>query len=107
MEKLETYEQFEQITDKSFFILKNSITCPISQAAYEEFEQFAAEQPDNCYYLNVQDARELSNKLAEQYEVKHESPQVLLVNNGKVVWHDSHWEITNKKLTDVKKEFVK
>jgi bacillithiol system protein YtxJ len=107
MKKLNTFEEFTQITESTFFLLKNSVTCPISQSAYEEYEKFAEAQSQDFYYLNVQDARELSNKLADHFQVKHESPQVFLIRNGEVVWNDSHWAITYSKLDEITKDFLK
>ncbi|MGM0804774.1 MAG: bacillithiol system redox-active protein YtxJ [Bacillota bacterium] len=80
-------------------LMKNSTTCPVSHEAFKEFQKFAADnENETLYYLNVQDARSLSNAIAEQTGVKHESPQVLIFDGDNVVWHDSHWNITNKKL---------
>lgn len=87
------------------FVLKHSTTCPISQAAYGEYEKFSNEHPEhNCYFLTVQDARPVSEYIAEQYHIKHESPQTILFNNGDVNWHASHWKITNSALNSVLKE---
>jgi bacillithiol system protein YtxJ len=102
MKKLNSIEDVNNISATTYFILKNSTTCPISQAAFEEFEKFASDLSDEVFfYLNVQDTRDLSNQLADVYNIKHESPQVLLVNSDSVVWHDSHWNITYSKLTEV------
>lgn len=80
-------------------IMKNSTTCPVSHEAFKEYQKFASENDsETLYYLNVQDSRPLSNLIAEQTGVKHESPQVLIFEGDSVVWHDSHWNITNKKL---------
>jgi bacillithiol system protein YtxJ len=107
MKKLMTFDEFQKISESTFFVLKNSTTCPISQAAYEEYESFAEDEVSQTfYYLNVQDARELSNALADHFQVKHESPQVLLIDEGKVVWHDSHWAITYSKLEEVTKQYT-
>ncbi|WNB93119.1 bacillithiol system redox-active protein YtxJ [Bacillus sp. NEB1478] len=80
-------------------VMKNSTTCPVSHEAFKEYQKFAANhENETIYYLNVQDSRPLSNALAEQTGVKHESPQVLILEGDKVVWNASHWNITNKKL---------
>jgi bacillithiol system protein YtxJ len=80
-------------------IMKNSTTCPVSLEAFKEYQKFASEnENETLYYLNVQDSRPLSNLIAEQTGVKHESPQVLIFEGSTVVWNDSHWNITNKKL---------
>jgi bacillithiol system protein YtxJ len=107
MKKLNNFDEFKNLNEKTFFVLKNSTTCPISQSAYEEYESFANDKTDLAfYYLNVQDARELSNMLADHLQVKHESPQVLVIQDGKVVWHDSHWEITYSKLDEIAKQYL-
>ncbi|CAG9622118.1 bacillithiol system redox-active protein YtxJ [Sutcliffiella rhizosphaerae] len=105
MEKKNIYsvEEFNQIAEENatFLIFKNSTTCPISLAAFEEYEKFVEDQDTvPCYYLNVQDARPLSNHIAEKYEIKHESPQALLFKNGEVVWNASHWKITYSSLQE-------
>jgi bacillithiol system protein YtxJ len=80
-------------------LMKNSTTCPVSHEAFKEYQKFASEnENETIYFLNVQDSRPLSNAIAEQTGVKHESPQVLIFEGNTVVWHDSHWNITNKKL---------
>lgn len=102
--KLDTVEQFEEVLKKgeTFLILKHSVTCPISQAAYEEYGKYVQENPDkNTYYLTVQDARPLSNYIAEKFHVKHESPQAILLVNNDVAWHASHWKITYEALEKV------
>ncbi len=100
---IQTVEEFEQILqeNKTFLFFKNSTTCPISHAAYEEFENFVADQDQvPCFYLNVQEAKPLSNHIAEATGVKHESPQALLFKDGKVVWDASHWKITYSSLQE-------
>ncbi|OLO40216.1 thioredoxin family protein [Alkalihalophilus pseudofirmus] len=97
MQKVNTTEELIALLNEhnKLFLLKNSTTCPISHTAYNEFTQFAEGYPEETfYYLNVQEARPLSNEIAEKFEVKHESPQVLLFSNGQVVWHTSHWNVT-------------
>lgn len=96
MEKIETIEEFEQAVEKKerFFLLKHSLTCPISQAAFEQYEKFANEEDGHFYYLAVQEARPLSNYIAEKYNIKHESPQAILFDNEGAKWHASHWKIT-------------
>lgn len=99
--KIETVEQFDELLGKEeeFFLLKHSLTCPISHAAYQEYEKFS-ESNENipAYFLAVQDSRSLSNEIAEKCQIKHESPQVILFSNGQPKWNASHWKITKKSL---------
>lgn len=101
MEKLESVAQFTRVLaeNRRFFLLKHSLTCPISQAAFEEFESFAnVHGKMNYYYLTVQEARPLSDHIADTFHVKHESPQAILFNQEDVAWHASHWKITTETL---------
>ncbi|MBU9714683.1 bacillithiol system redox-active protein YtxJ [Evansella tamaricis] len=99
--KISQQKELEQLfkDNERFFLLKNSTTCPISHEAYKETENFAEENTDvPVYYLNVQEARPLSNYIAEKFQIKHESPQAILFENEKVTWHDSHWRVTKDSL---------
>lgn len=65
------------------------------KVAFHEFDAFANQHEDvPAYYLQVQEARPLSNFIAETYGVKHESPQIFIIQNGEVKWHTSHSQIT-------------
>ncbi|MFD2926251.1 bacillithiol system redox-active protein YtxJ [Halobacillus naozhouensis] len=83
-----------------FFLLKHSLTCPISASAKEEYELYCKESDLPCFILYVQEDRVLSNKIAEDYHVKHESPQALLFKDKAVCWHNSHHNITVASLTN-------
>ena len=95
-----TIEEFNNIegTMDLFLLIKHSLSCRISGNAFEEYENFTKENDFPTYYLYVQEARPLSNYIAETYAVKHESPQALLFKNGEVKWHASHWDITKSSL---------
>lgn len=103
LEKIDTLEQFEEILEKEepFFLLKHSLSCPISSAAFQEYQKYADLNPNvPTYYLAVQDSRTLSNEIAEKFEIKHESPQAILFSKGVPLWNSSHWDITNESLAD-------
>jgi bacillithiol system protein YtxJ len=105
MEQIQTKEQFDALVEsEDFFLLKHSNTCPISQAAYEEYEEFINESSVKSYYLIVQTSRDLSNYIADRFQIKHESPQALLFKKGEVAWNASHWKITSKALSTVSEE---
>ncbi|WP_042459763.1 bacillithiol system redox-active protein YtxJ [Neobacillus dielmonensis] len=107
LKKIDSVDEFNQIVNNEakFLLLKHSLTCPISQAAYKEYEKFSEENSSiSTYYLAVQDARPLSNEIAEKYSIKHESPQTILFSNGEALWNASHWKITNRALSAAVKE---
>lgn len=103
MKKIDTVEEFNQMikNNESILFLKHSLTCPISQAGFEQYQQYIGSNNGvNAYYLAVQDSRPLSNYIAETYDIKHESPQALLFADNKVVWNASHYNITVSALKD-------
>ena len=78
-------------------LFKHSLTCPISTAAFKQYQQFLQDRPDDdgaVYTLvEIQNARDVSNEIASRTGVRHESPQALVLRDGKVTWHASHWSI--------------
>ena len=81
-------------------IFKHSTRCIISKMVLKNFEDEWAALPDNAdvLFLDLLQFRELSNALAEQLHVKHESPQVIVVRNGKAIYHASHDSITTQEV---------
>lgn len=87
---------------KPVLFFKHSLTCPISTAGFRQYESFLAdrsEDDDTIYTLiEIQNARDVSNEVTRRTGVKHESPQALVVRNGEVTWHASHWSIQSDAL---------
>lgn len=82
-------------------ILKHSNTCPISMRAYNAVHAFAEQNPSvPIAVVVVQKSRPLSNYIAEQYAIQHESPQAIVFAQGKPVWNDSHFAITAEALSE-------
>ncbi|KIL47267.1 hypothetical protein KP77_23720 [Jeotgalibacillus alimentarius] len=102
MEKISSIEQFNQIlqNEKDFFILKHSLTCPISSAAYSACQSFFENEHVKMVYVPIQETRETSNHIAEAFNTRHESPQVFHVKNGEPVWNTSHSRITERALKE-------
>ncbi len=92
------------------FLLKHSSQCPISAEVYSAFSEFeqqgGANRPCTCALVRVIEERPLSNLIAEQLGVQHESPQLLLISGSKVLWHDSHWRLTREKMDEVAGRFL-
>ena len=99
IEDLKTTEDADRLlhSDTPAWVCKHSITCPISTAGHSQFEQYLADHPDHpAGLIVVQHARDVSNHVADATGVKHQSPQVLLVKDGRALWHASHYGITVK-----------
>jgi len=77
-------------------IFKHSTTCPISARAHGQMSQVATGAGGQISLVIVQRAQELSRRVAEQTGLQHESPQVIVLRNGGVVWSASHFDITTE-----------
>jgi bacillithiol system protein YtxJ len=75
-------------------IFKHSTRCSISSIAKNRLDKKDAPDGINFYLLDLIKYRSLSNKIAEDFQVRHQSPQVLVINNGKCVYDESHSGIT-------------
>ncbi|GAB2554119.1 bacillithiol system redox-active protein YtxJ [Gracilibacillus alcaliphilus] len=100
IQQLQTIEEFQEAIENnsSLVVLKHSLTCPISTEANKQFEGCRERANIPMYRLYVQEARELSDYLAEKYRVKHESPQALQFINGEVNLHLNHGDIKEEQL---------
>ena len=80
------------ITDsgaKPIVIFKHSNACGISAAAYREMEKLDSQ----VNLLEVQSARDVSRELADLTGIRHETPQVIVLKDGKAVWNASHFDV--------------
>jgi bacillithiol system protein YtxJ len=81
---------------KPVVIFKHSLTCPISSSAFRQMKDYEGE----IALVEVQYARELSNEIESRLGVRHESPQVIVLRNGQVVWDASHFKVTADAVAD-------
>jgi bacillithiol system protein YtxJ len=100
LKSIEDLHQFVQQPGKHL-LFKHSTTCPISAKANEEFQAFMsdAEGASAAMVLVIED-RPVSNHIAEEFAIKHESPQILLFEGGEVRWNTSHWKITKDSIKE-------
>lgn len=85
------------------FVFKHSTRCPISSRARSEVERYIATTGDGGVpvYLNyVVESRPVSNEIERLLGVRHESPQLLLLRGGQVVWHTSHGGIRSEAMVE-------
>jgi bacillithiol system protein YtxJ len=84
---------------KLFLVFKHSLICPVSDRGFAEYEAFVAARPDvPSAWIDVIGERPWARHVAAATGVVHESPQALLVRDGRVVWHASHGAITRASL---------
>ncbi len=75
-------------------IFKHSTRCSISRMALKQFEnEFDLEGSVTPYFLDLINHRDISNEIATRFEVYHQSPQLLLIKEGKSIYDASHSDI--------------
>ena len=82
--------------EQPIIIFKHSRTCSISNTALNRLERNWKEEDMTsvkAYYLDLLSYREISNSIANLFDVEHESPQVIVLKNGEAVFHKSHFDI--------------
>ena len=99
--QIELDRAFEASQKGPVLIFKHSLTCPVSTHAYQTYLDFLAQRGEDATLhtlIEIQNARDLSNAVAERTGVRHESPQALVLRNGEAVWNASHWDISAEAL---------
>ena len=90
---------------KPVVIFKHSTRCPISAMSLNRFEsEFNGEATFDPYFLDLIAYRDVSNAIEEKYGVRHESPQAILIVDGKAVFDTSHNAISYKELNQQAKK---
>lgn len=84
----------ERSAEKTQVIFKHSTRCGISALAKSRLEKARPSEEIDFYYLDLIAHRGLSHKVAETFNVYHESPQVLVIRNGECVYDESHMGIS-------------
>jgi len=102
---LNAEDQLEMIRKKSSekpqVIFKHSTRCGISSVAKSRLEKWQPTEDFDFYYLDLIKYRSLSNRVAEEFDVYHESPQVLVIKNGECVYDESHLGISLQEILNL------
>lgn len=85
--------------EKPVLIFKHSTRCSISRMALKQFEnEFDLQDKVTPYFLDLLEYRSISNEIATRFNVMHQSPQLLLIKNGIVIYQVSHDSIDAQEL---------
>ncbi len=75
-------------------IFKHSTRCYISKTVLKNFEStYREDDKVATYFLDLIAFRAISNKIAEDYQVVHQSPQLIVIYKNEVIYHASHSDI--------------
>ncbi|MEZ7171029.1 bacillithiol system redox-active protein YtxJ [Sporosarcina sp. OR05] len=95
MQKIQTLADWNEVRKQSeempILLFKFSKTCLSSLSAVKELRSLDSDI--QVYVVVVQSARIVSNTIAQELGVKHESPQVILMKGGRGVWQATHYKI--------------
>jgi len=103
--QLQHIEQLDLLLSEShtrpLLLFKHSFSCGVSAEALDELidhlnaDIVAAGVPDPRYAIvTVQTHRDVSNAVSTKLGVRHETPQALLIRDGRVIWSASHFRVT-------------
>lgn len=100
-----SFEEIEQIfskKDRISTIFKHSMVCPTSSFVLRSIEKILpdAAKKSDFYIIEVKSQRKFSNYIAKKTGVRHESPQLIVMNNGEVFWHASHSAIYPERILE-------
>ncbi len=108
--KLSEIEQLEEINKASFeapvMIFKHSTRCNISSSALNRVERNWNNEQDDVkvkpYYLDLIAYRNISNEIAKNWNIEHQSPQVLVIKNGTCIYTETHMGINYDEIINFK-----
>lgn len=92
-------DQIEEIKSLSenepILIFKHSTRCGISSMVLRQFKSKITREPiqPKVYLLDLLAYRNISNAIANEFQIIHQSPQIIVIKNGNAVYNSSHYEI--------------
>ena len=94
--------------DRLLLLFKYSATCGTSAEALDELVAHLNESKADATYamVTVQTHRDVSNAVARKLGVRHETPQALLIRDGRVIWSASHFRVTAAALEEALREAI-
>ncbi len=85
--------------EKPVAIFKHSTRCSVSRMALKQFEnEFNSSDKVTPYFLDLIAHRDISNEIAHRFGVTHQSPQLILIKEGKAIYNVSHSDIDAEEL---------
>jgi bacillithiol system protein YtxJ len=86
----------ERSHQQPVLLFKHDPYCSISSLAHDQLARLGGEIP----WIDVADDRDVARAATERTGIRHESPQVILLRDGKAVWSASHFDITTSAVED-------
>jgi len=87
-------DALERSKQTPILVFKHSATCSISAKANEEMTTLSTEEDFPVFRVVVQDSRSVSDEIAESLNVRHETPQAILIRDEDAIFDTSHLNVT-------------
>lgn len=92
-------EIINESTETPVIIFKHSTRCSVSRMALKQFEnEFDFSSKVTPYFLDLLENRNISSEIASRFGVVHQSPQLILIKDGKAIYNSSHSDIASEDL---------
>ena len=92
-------EIIHEYTSTPVIIFKHSTRCSVSRMALKQFEnEFDLQSKVTPYFLDLLENRDISSEIALRFGVVHQSPQLILIKDGKAIYNASHSDIASEDL---------
>src|SRR4051812_48503584 len=86
--------------EKPQVIFKYSNRCSLSEIVFSRLQKNCCPEHMDFYFLDLITYRELSDKIAETFKVRHHSPQILLIKEGECIFDESHSDISMEEIME-------
>lgn len=102
LDSLEALDRLIASSDQRLVLLfKHSATCGTSAQAHDELILLGNDRHAAAHaIITVQTHRDISDAVATRLNIRHETPQALLIKDGNVVWEASHFQVTAEIISD-------
>jgi bacillithiol system protein YtxJ len=80
--------------EKPQVIFKYSSCCHFSEIVLQRLQKNCCPGEIDFHFLDLTNYNHISEKVSEVFGVPHQSPQILVINEGHCVFHESHPEIS-------------
>jgi bacillithiol system protein YtxJ len=86
--------------EQPVLLFKHSTRCSISSLAKNRIERAKSEDYSKVYLIDLIKFRSISDEITKQFNVIHESPQLLKIVNGKCTYNASHQNVSLENIPD-------
>lgn len=96
LNEISQLEELIKVSNSNLVVIfKHSTRCWTSRSVLSKFEKATVSLKENVafYYLDLLNYRNISNEITQKFNVRHQSPQIVVLKDGKVVDHQSHYDI--------------